>query len=154
MPAATTCPNCNAVLVPARPRCISCGMEVAKMADYRMPAQYLTPDQKDIPPQVQALIQNLEAQVKQVSQQLQQAMHALQDKGEDRAIAKTKVENDFQAKILAIIQKSEADMAKHVGSKIESLADSLNEFMSSTTATPEKAAGEASASQPAAHKPA
>ena len=35
MPPATTCPNCNAVLVPARPRCISCGMEVAKMADYR-----------------------------------------------------------------------------------------------------------------------
>ncbi len=128
--------------------------EMAARLAKAVPAQYLTPDQKDIPPQVQALIQNLEAQVKQVSQQLQQAMHALQDKGEDRAIAKTKVENDFQAKILAIIQKSEADMAKHVGSKIESLADSLNEFMSSTTATPEKAAGEASASQPAAHKPA
>ena len=71
-----------------------------------IPAQLLTPDQKDVPPQVQALIQNLEGQAKQLTQELQKAMHALEDKNADRAIAQDKIDKDFEAKILGIIQKS------------------------------------------------
>lgn len=97
--------------------------EMAARLAKAVPAQYLTADQKDIPPQVQALIQNLESQVKQVSQQLQQAMAALQDKGEDRDIARKKLENEFIGKILSILEKSEASEAKLGLEKVRTAVD-------------------------------
>lgn len=81
--------------------------KIASRLAKAIPAQLLTPDQKDVPPQVAALIQNLEAQTKQLGQQLQAAMHALDEKGADRAIAQDKIDKDFEAKILAIIEKTE-----------------------------------------------
>lgn len=114
--------------------------EMAARLAKAIPAQYLTADQKDIPPQVQALIQNLENQVKQGQQQLQAAVTQLQDKGQDRAIAMAKIDKDaeadlrdFEAKILAIMQKQEAAQAKEIGSKLDLLANDLNRFMQAIT---------------------
>lgn len=86
--------------------------EMAARLAKAVPANLLTADQKDVPPQVQALIQNLEGNVKQLQQQLQGAMKQLEDKGEDRSIAREKIEKDFMAKLLGIIQKSEAEGSK------------------------------------------
>lgn len=72
-----------------------------------IPAQLMTADLKDIPPQIQALIQNLEQQSKALQGQLQQAMHALSDKEADREVALEKIHSDFEAKILSIIAKTE-----------------------------------------------
>ena len=119
--------------------------EMAARLAKAVPAQFLTADQKDIPPQVQAMIQNLESQVKLITGQLQGAMKQLEDKSEDRQIAKDKVERDFEAKILAVIQKAEAVQAKEVGSKIDRLADDLNRFIKGVTDV-SSASGEASAS--------
>lgn len=107
--------------------------EMAARLAKAVPAQYLTADQKDVPPQVAAMIQNLEMQVKQITGQLQQAMAALESKNEDRAIAKDKIERDFEAKILAVIQKAEAVQSKEVGSKLDRLAEDLNRFMQGVT---------------------
>ena len=72
-----------------------------------IPPQLLTADLKDIPPQIQALIQNLEQQSKQLQQQLQAAMKAMNDKEADREIDREKVQNEYEAKLLAIIAKTE-----------------------------------------------
>ncbi len=97
--------------------------EMATRLAKAVPAQFLTADQKDIPPQVQAMIQNLEANVKQLQGQLQQAMHALNEKGEDRNIAKDKIEKDFMVKLLGVIQKSEDAGAKLELEKVQTLID-------------------------------
>jgi len=97
--------------------------EMATRLAKAVPPQFLTADQKDVPPQVQAMIQNLEANVKQLTVQLQQAMKALAEKGEDRAIAKDKIEKDFMVKLLGVIQKSEDANAKIDLEKIQTIID-------------------------------
>ena len=97
--------------------------EMATRLAKAVPPQFLTADQKDVPPQVQAMIQNLEANVKQLTAQLQQAMKALGEKGEDRAIAKDKIEKDFMVKLLGVIQKSEDANAKIDLEKIQTIID-------------------------------
>lgn len=81
--------------------------EMAARLAKAIPPQLLTPEQKDMSPQVQALIQGHEKNIQQLSQQLQAAMHALDDKQKDRDVALDKIQKDFEAKILAVMQKSE-----------------------------------------------
>lgn len=81
--------------------------EMANRLAKAVPPQLLTPDQKDVPPQVQALMQHMQEQIRQQAQQLQQALAALNDKGADRKIAEEKIARDFEAKVLGILQKSE-----------------------------------------------
>ena len=52
-------------------------------------------------------MQGMDNQIKQLSMQLQAAMKELNDKGADRAVALQKIEKDFEAKLLGIIQKAE-----------------------------------------------
>lgn len=96
--------------------------EIAARLAKAVPPQLLTPNQKDVPPQMQAFIQNLESQLTAVSQQLKAAMAALNDKNEDRAIAMDKISRDFDAKILAVAQKAEASFENHVGTHVRALA--------------------------------
>ena len=81
--------------------------EMAARLAKAVPPNLLTPDQKDVPPQMQAYIQNLEAQLKQVGEQLKAAIAQLNDKGADREIAMEKIAKDFEAKVLTILQKAE-----------------------------------------------
>jgi hypothetical protein len=90
-----------------------------------IPANMLTPDLKDIPPQIQALIQNLEQQSKQLQQQLQQAMKALDDKGADREIAMSKISADFEVKLLGIIAKTEETGKKLAVEQARFVADTF-----------------------------
>ena len=100
-----------------------------------VPAQLMTPDKKDMTPQIQAVIQNLETQVKTSHEQLQQAMAQLNDKNADRDVAREKINADFEAKILAIVQKAEDSANKEVGRKLEQLAEGVNQLMSAISPT-------------------
>lgn len=103
--------------------------EMATRLAKAVPANLLTPDQKDVPPQVQAVMQSMEAQIKQLSQQLQGAMAQLNDKNQDRALAMQKIESDFEAKILGVIQKADEGFQKHVGSHVQNLASDVRDLM-------------------------
>lgn len=94
-----------------------------------IPPQFLTADLKDIPPQIQALIQNLEAQSKQLQQQLQAAMKELTDKDADRQVALRKVEADFEVKLLNIISKTEETGKKLAVEQAKFVAETLIEEM-------------------------
>jgi DNA anti-recombination protein RmuC len=76
-----------------------------------VPPQLMQPDMKDVPPQVQALMQSMETQIKQLSQQLQQAMAALKDKNADRAVDIDKIQKDYEAKLLKIVADTETKMS-------------------------------------------
>ena len=96
-----------------------------------IPPQLLTADLKDIPPQIQALIQNLEQQSKQLQQQLQAAMKAMNDKEADREIDREKVQNEYEAKLLAIIAKTEDTGKKIAVEQAKFTAETIIEEMRS-----------------------
>jgi hypothetical protein len=96
--------------------------EMADRLAKAVPANLMTPNQKDISPQVQAVIQNMDNAIKQLQQQLQAATAALNDKDKDRQIAMTKIQNDFEAKLMAIVQKADEGVQKHIGSHVQNLA--------------------------------
>ncbi len=67
-------------------------------------------------------------QVKQLTQQLQGAMAALNDKDKDRQVAMTKISNDFDAKILAVVQKADEAAHKAVGQHVIHLAREVQDL--------------------------
>lgn len=93
-----------------------------------VPPNLLMPEQKDISPQIQAVIANMEEHVKQLTQQLQAAMAALNDKDKDRAVALEKIHLDFEKSIFATIQKAESDVARHIGAHITHLAREVQDM--------------------------
>ena len=114
--------------------------EIASRLAKTLPPNLLVPDQKDLSPQVQALLSSMDQQIKQLTQQLQQAMAALQDKNADRAVIADKVNKDFEAKLLKIVADIEAKMAAteqaatanfntHIGAQIRELGTDTTALM-------------------------
>ena len=111
-----------------------------------LPPNLLTPDQKDVPPQVQALIQHMQQMLQQAAQEKQQLLAALNDKGADRQIAQDKIDKDFEAKVLGIIQKGEAESERIM---IDKIKVALEQLRSEEAGRREDVAAEREASQPA-----
>jgi len=134
--------------------------QIAARLAKTIPPNLLAPEMKDVPPQVQALIQAQEAQVKDLGQKLQQAMKALEDKGADRAIEADKINKTFEAALLKVVADIETKMANvqehatanfntHIGAQMRQLGADTTAMMHAL----EQAPGEASAGEPAAVDP-
>lgn len=106
--------------------------EIAARLAKTLPPNLLQPDMKDVPPQVAAMLQSQDQQVKQLGQQLQQAMKELGDKTADRALIAEKIHNDFEAKLAKIVsdvetryaainQKHDANVNTHIGAQVNEL---------------------------------
>jgi Skp family chaperone for outer membrane proteins len=76
-----------------------------------VPPQLMQPDMKDVPPQIAALLQGLESNVKQLQQQLMLAQKELQDKSADRQVDVLGIQKDFEAKVLKLVTDFETKMA-------------------------------------------
>jgi hypothetical protein len=85
--------------------------EMAKRLAMMVPPHLLAQGMKDIPPHAQAMIQSLGHQMQGLMVERQKMLMALNDKSGDRAIKKLKIDRDFEAKLIAIMQK--ADLAQH-----------------------------------------
>ncbi len=92
-----------------------------------LPPGLLTPDMKDVSPQLQALLSQMQQQLTALMQQRQQMMLALNDKQADRALAAEKINRDFAAKLLAILQKSDAAQPSPID-ELHSIATAATEF--------------------------
>ncbi len=88
----------------------------------------IQPTQKDMTPQVQALIQGLQQSLQKTQQELMLHQRALADQDKDRAIKLEKIEKDFEAKLIQVAQKSDADMHKHVGTNLQNLMAEVSEL--------------------------
>jgi hypothetical protein len=106
--------------------------EIARRLTRALPPQLLSPDQKDIPPQLQAIVQALQQQLQQLQQQNQQLQAAVLERDKDRAVAQDKINKDFEAKLLQIAQKSQSEnsdrvleISKHLQEVIERSLRSL-----------------------------
>lgn len=87
------------------------------------------PDIKDVPPAVQAVLMGLQGQLKQLSEERVQMMKALTDQTADRQQRDKKMELDFEAKVLATMQKADASANAHLISRIETIHALLEGMM-------------------------
>jgi portal protein len=88
--------------------------EMATRLAKALPVNLLTPEQKEVPPQIQALLGQMDQQIKQLSQERQQLMAALSNQNADRAIMVEKINKDFEAKVLKIASDKQEQFDKAV----------------------------------------
>jgi hypothetical protein len=114
-----------------------------------IPPQYLTPEVKDVPPQVQAIIQSLDTQVKQLTAEKGALLAQLTDQQADRAQRQDKIEKDFESKLINIVaqvetkmaavqQKAEQTFITQIGSRLEALGEGVNLLRETLANPPEK----------------
>ncbi len=84
--------------------------ELYKALVKMLPAGILMPDQKDMPPAVAVFLGNLQQQIQKLTVERMQLMRELTDKKVDQALAKEKIDKDFEAKLLKIAQQAQEAM--------------------------------------------
>jgi hypothetical protein len=99
--------------------------ELANRLIKTIPPNLLTPESKDMSPQVQALVQSQRTQIAKLNQVLQAVQKELADKQADRNIAQDKIDKDFEAKILGVIEKAETAKAKVMVEQVRTIMDAL-----------------------------
>ncbi len=95
--------------------------EMATRLAKAVPANLLTPEQKDVPPQVQAILSHMEQQVKQLMTERQAMMKALTDQSDERRLQQDKINKDYEAKILKIAADLEKNLHQSMGTQIGEL---------------------------------
>ena len=101
-----------------------------------LPPNLLTPDMKDVPPQVQALVASQKQQIMQLMQQGQAMQKQLQDMTADRMIMADKNQKDFEAKVLAVLQKAMAADAKAQSDTFDRTMEAF-QYLDQSQQTPE-----------------
>lgn len=118
--------------------------QIAARLAKAVPPNLLTPDSKDLSPQVQAILQNMQGQVQQLTQQLTAAAKALADKQADRDLERESIEKKFEASIIKVIADIEAKQAAtqekavasfnaHIGSRIDELGTNTRHLIDQVT---------------------
>lgn len=103
--------------------------EMAARLAKALPPNLLAPEMKDVPPQVQAMLASLQQQLMAESQKTLALTKALTDQQADRASRDHATELNFEAKVLATMQKADASSNAHLISRIEALHNMLETIM-------------------------
>lgn len=77
-----------------------------------IPPNIMAPPMEDVDPQIQAMIQSMQMQIKQMMMERMQMQKQIQDQTADRMILQGKYDQDFEAKVLGIMQKMDAANVK------------------------------------------
>lgn len=100
--------------------------EMATRLAKAIPPNLLTPDQKDVPPQLQAVMQNMDQQIKMLVEERQKLIAALTDKTADRAQQQDKIDKDFEAKIFGLVEKATANANTHMVAQFKEIVNLAN----------------------------
>jgi hypothetical protein len=112
----------------------------ARLAKLLPPGMADDPSMKDVPPQAQAMITQMRQQLQQLSGERQQLLRALTDQQADRAQRQSKIDKDFEVKLLGILQKADTAYQQQVGSQLGELAEGVKML--------EQALGQGAGAQP------
>lgn len=104
------------------------GEQVAARLAKLLPPNLLTPDMDGVPPQAQAVMQSMQMQLQQLTQVNQRLMQVLSSQEADRAQRQDKIDKDFEAKLIGVVQKAEAMYQSHVGSQLKDLAEGVSQL--------------------------
>jgi len=86
--------------------------EIYKVLVKTLPPNLLTPDMRDLPPQIQTFVQGLQQQVGRLMAERMQMLKDLTDKKTDQALRKQEIDQSFEAKVMKIIADLKAKMMK------------------------------------------
>ena len=91
-----------------------------------LPPNLLTPEQKDMTPQIQALLQSMDAQIKQMTMERQQMLKALTDQQQERAIEIDSINKKFELGLMQVMQKADAAFNKDMTSRMDTLVTHIS----------------------------
>lgn len=90
-----------------------------------LPPNLMAPDVKDIPPQVQAMMQGMQQQIQQLMQEGIVLKKALADQQAERDVKHEKNLLDFEAKVLATMQRADANANTHIGAQLKEISQAV-----------------------------
>ena len=121
--------------------------EISARLAKALPPNLLAPSHEDMNPQVEAMIQGLQQHIQQMSQQMQAMGKELQDRQADRNVAMEGIVKTFEAKVIAVAQKMEADNNKKemhiqstIGRQLGEISKSIAQFEAAQKPTGQPAA--------------
>ena len=104
--------------------------EIAARLASTLPPGLNQPNLRDIPPQIRALLIQSQQQIQQLTQQRQQLLMQVADRNADRSLARERINRDFEAKLLGIVQKAQAEAQKVAAEDRRSEAQSMHNLAS------------------------
>jgi hypothetical protein len=86
--------------------------EIATRLAKTLPPGLNTPELRDIPPQLQAVLSQMQQQIGQLTQERNTLMAQLNDRNQDRQLARDRINRQFEVQLLNIVQKAHAAAQK------------------------------------------
>lgn len=99
--------------------------QIATRLAKTLPANLLAPEIKDIPPQIQALLQKMGEQIQGLSKERAALIKQITDQDKDRAVMLEKINKDFEAKLLAVVQKAQESADEQATKNAKALGDQV-----------------------------
>lgn len=102
--------------------------ECYKILVKALPPNLLTPDIRDLPPQIAAFVQALTGKIASLMAERTQMLRDLTDKTGDRALKKAKMDQDFEAKLLKLLGDLKMHAMDFDQTMISTAIDATNQF--------------------------
>lgn len=122
--------------------------EAYKILIKALPPELLTPDMRDLPPQLQQFVQALNKQIAGLMAERQQMLKDLIDKKTDQQLRKTEIDNDFTAKMMKVFGDWEKNMKRLDFDKVGQAIDMTDKIHNHVMRKDEMAMPDQQAPQP------
>lgn len=104
--------------------------EIATRLAKLLPPGLNQPEMRDVPPQVQALLAQLQQQLQKLTQERNQLMAQVNERDKDRELARERINRTFEVQLLQIVQKAQANAQKVQAEDKRSEAEGLRNLAS------------------------
>lgn len=102
--------------------------EIATRLAKTLPPGLNQPEMRDIAPEVQALLGQLQNQLQQLTQERQQLVAQINDRNQDRELARERINRQFEVQLLGVVQKAKAAADKVGAENQRSEQDRLHDM--------------------------
>lgn len=102
--------------------------EVYSVLSKALPPNLLTPDMRDLPPQLQAFVQALTSQISTLMAERMAMLKDLTDQRADRAVKKQKIDMDFEAKLMKLMVEARKNALQFDAGMVKTAVDATNTF--------------------------
>lgn len=102
--------------------------QIAERLAAMLPPQVMEAQMENLPPEAKAIVASLQAQLKKLQQENQQAIGMLGDKEADRAIERDKINKDFEAKLTKIGADMQTTMLSSVAGPMQEIGNMVKDL--------------------------
>jgi hypothetical protein len=102
--------------------------EIATRLAKTLPPGLNQPEMRDVAPEIQAMLGQLQNQLQQMTQERQQLISQLNDRNQDRQLARERINRNFEVQLLGVVQKAQAAAIKVAAEDRRAEADHLHDL--------------------------